>query len=113
MKKIFALGILVVGIVGCATTSGGGGGKREARLFDGKSFSGWIGETNKTCRIQDGVIVGGTMKERIPRNEFLCTTRDYTNFVLRLKFKLVGPGANAGVQIRTQKIPNNHEVSGY
>ena len=82
-------------------------------LFDGKTFKGWEGDTNKSFRIQEGAIVGGTLKEKIPRNEFLCTTRQYTNFVLRLKFKLVGKGANAGVQIRTKRIPNHHEVSGY
>jgi hypothetical protein len=83
-------------------------------LFDGKSFKGWEGDTNKTFRIEDGSIAGGTLKAKIPRNEFLCTTRNYTNFVLRLKFKLLGgPAANAGVQIRTKRIPNHHEVSGY
>jgi hypothetical protein len=88
---------------------------REAvPLFDGKTFKGWEGDTNKAFRIEDGAIVGGTLKAKIPRNEFLCTTRNYTNFVLRLKFKLLGgPSANAGVQIRTKRIPNHHEVSGY
>lgn len=82
-------------------------------LFDGKSFKGWEGDTNKTFRIQDGAIVGGSMNEKIPQNEFLCTTRNYTNFVLTLKFKLLGEGSNAGIQFRTKRIPNHHEVSGY
>jgi len=83
-------------------------------LFDGKTFIGWTGDTNKTFRIQDGAIVGGTMDAKIPRNEFLRTTRSYTNFVLTVKFKLLGgPSANGGVQIRTKPIPNNNEVSGY
>jgi hypothetical protein len=83
-------------------------------LFDGKTFQGWEGDTNKSFRIQDGAIVAGTLAAKIPRNEFLCTTRNYTNFVLTLKFKLLGgEGANAGVQIRTKRIPNHHEVSGY
>ena len=87
---------------------------KVASLFDGKTFSGWEGDTNKTFRIQDGAIVGGGMTDKVPRNEFLCTTRQYTNFVLRLEFKLLGgPKANAGVQIRTQRIPKHHEVSGY
>lgn len=85
----------------------------EVSIFDGKTFKGWEGDTNKTFRIVDGAIVGGSLKEKVPRNEFLCTTRDYTNFVLKLKFKLVGEGANAGVQFRTKRIPNHHEVSGY
>jgi hypothetical protein len=83
-------------------------------LFDGKSFNGWEGETNKTFRIENGAIVGGSLSALVPRNEFLCTTRYYTNFVLRVKFKLLGgEKANAGIQIRTKRIPNHHEVSGY
>src|SRR2546423_4098642 len=90
------------------------GWSRPVSLFDGKTFKGWVGDTNKTFRIEDSAIVGGTMKAKIPRNEFLCTTRTYTNFVLRLKFKLLGgPSANGGVQVRTKRIPNNNEVSGY
>jgi hypothetical protein len=87
--------------------------EKPVRLFDGKTFRGWEGDTNKSFRIQDGAIVAGTMDAKIPRNEFLCTTRNYTNFVLRLQFKLMGKGANAGVQFRTKRIPNHHEVSGY
>jgi hypothetical protein len=82
-------------------------------LFDGKTFVGWEGDTNKSFRIENGAIVGGSLKEKVPRNEFLCTTRSYTNFVLRVKFKLLGRGVNAGVQIRSARIPNHHEVSGY
>ena len=90
-----------------------GGFAKEVSLFDGNSFAGWEGDTSKSFRVESAAIVGGTLKAKIPRNEFLCTTRPYTNFVLRLKFKLVGEGANAGVQIRTKRIPNHHEVSGY
>jgi hypothetical protein len=85
----------------------------ERPLADGRSFAGWEGDTNKSWRIVDGAFVGGSLKAPVPRNEFLCTTRAYTNFVLRLKFKILGDGANAGVQIRTKRIPDHHEVSGY
>lgn len=86
---------------------------QPASLFDGKTFAGWEGDTNRTWRIVEGALVGGSLSEPVPRNEFLATTRSYTNFVLRLKFRLRGEGANAGVQFRTQRIPNHHEVSGY
>lgn len=86
---------------------------KSVPIFDGQTFKGWEGDTNKTFRIQDGAIVAGSLENNIPRNEFLCTTRMYTNFVLTLKFKLEGKGANGGVQIRTKRIPNHHEVSGY
>ena len=83
-------------------------------IFDGRSFKGWEGDTKKTFRIEGGAIVGGNLKQAVPRNEFLCTERSYTNFVLKLKFKLLGgENANAGVQFRTKRIPNHHEVSGY
>jgi hypothetical protein len=54
------------------------------------------------------------LKAKIPRNEFLCTKKTYKNFILTLEVKLLGgPKANAGIQIRTKRIPNHHEVSGY
>ena len=81
-------------------------------LFDGKSLAGWEGN-EKMFRVEDGCIVGGTLKERIPHNEFLCTTNEYENFELRLKVKAVGKGVNAGIQFRTKRIPNHHEVIGY
>jgi hypothetical protein len=86
---------------------------RPVSLFDGKSFQGWEGN-RKWWRIEGGALVGGSLKEAIPNNEFLATERRYTNFVLRLKFKLIGgEQANAGVQIRSERIPNHHEVIGY
>ncbi|HVA47889.1 MAG TPA: DUF1080 domain-containing protein [Pirellulales bacterium] len=82
-------------------------------LFDGKTFDGWEGDTKKTFRIESGAIVGGSLNEKVPRNEFLCTTKEYGDFELRLKFKVLGKGANAGVQIRSRRVPNHHEMIGY
>ena len=86
---------------------------RPASIFDGKSFTGWEGNL-KVFRVQDGAIVGGSLNEKIARNEFLCTTQSYADFELRLKVKLLGgDNANAGIQFRTARIPNHHEVSGF
>jgi hypothetical protein len=81
-------------------------------LFDGKSFDGWQGN-RQAFRIEDGALVGGSLKENVARNEFLTTAKEYADFELRLKFKLLGKGANAGVQIRSERIPNHHEMKGY
>lgn len=81
-------------------------------LFDGKSLTGWEGNLN-LFRVEKEAIVAGSLQHAIERNEFLCTTEDYGDFELRLEVKLVGEGANAGVQFRTKRIPNHHEVSGY
>jgi hypothetical protein len=86
-------------------------------LFDGKAFNGWDGDTKNTWRIEDGCFVGGSLEKKVPRNEFLATTKSYGDFVLRLRFKLQGDPkqgfVNSGVQIRSERIPNNHEMIGY
>lgn len=84
-------------------------------LFDGKTFAGWEGDTAKTWKVADGVITAGSLDATVPRNEFLCTTKTYGDFELKVRFKLEGDKerANAGVQFRTKRIPNHHEVSGY
>jgi Domain of Unknown Function (DUF1080) len=88
-------------------------GRSAVPIFDGKTFNGWEGD-RQIFRIEDGAIVGGSLQNTIARNEFLCTTRAYGDFELRLKFKLLGgEAANAGVQFRTRRIPGDREVIGY
>jgi hypothetical protein len=86
---------------------------KSVKLFDGKTLNGWEGN-EKSFRVEDGAIVGGSLKDKIPRNEFLATKKEYGDFELHVKFKLVGgPQANGGVQLRSQRIPNHHEMIGY
>lgn len=94
----------------CATTASA----REdwKPLFDGKSFAGWEGDLSH-FRIEDGAIVAGNMTDSLKHNYFLCTTERYDHFELRLKVKLVGENANAGIQLRTERIPDDTEVIGY
>jgi ketosteroid isomerase-like protein len=110
VKSILSVGFAILAFASLATA------QRTAviRLFDGRTFAGWEGNL-KSFRIEGGAIIGGTMKDKIPRNEFLCTTKEYRDFVLRLKFRLLGdPGkANAGIQFRSRRIPKDHEVIGY
>jgi len=81
-------------------------------LFDGKSLAGWEGN-EKMFRVHERAIVAGTLKEKVPHNDFLCTNQKYGDFELRLEAKLVGQGDNAGVQFRSQRLANHYEVSGY
>ena len=82
------------------------------RLFDGQTLNGWHGD-KKIFRVEEGQIVGGNLKDRVERNESFRTNEQYEDFELRLEFKLLGERPNAGIQIRTQEIPGDHEVSGY
>jgi Domain of Unknown Function (DUF1080) len=89
---------------------------KPVSVFDGRTFQGWEGDTKKTWRIQDGALVGGSLSETVPRNDFLVTTKSYGNFVLRLKFKLEGTEGfiNSGVQFRSQRATDPaHEMVGY
>ncbi len=91
-----------------------GADAKPVALFDGKTLAGWEGD-EKTWKVEDGAITGGSLDTVVPRNEFLCTTKTYENFELKVTFKLAGDKAkgNAGVQFRTKRIPKHHEVSGY
>ena len=81
-------------------------------LFDGKTLAGWEGK-KEIFSVRQGAIVAGSLEKSIANNEFLCTTKSYGDFELRLQAKLVGPGNNAGIQFRSRRIPNHHEVIGY
>jgi hypothetical protein len=84
-------------------------------LFDGKTFEGWEGDIGAVWRIEQGALVAGSLDKKQENNNFLATTRKYGDFELSLKWKLVGTEGfvNGGVQFRTERIPNHHEVSGY
>lgn len=84
-------------------------------LFDGKTFAGWEGDTTGVWRIIAGEIIAGSLDRKQQQNDFLCTTKRYGNFDLRLKIKLAGTEGfvNSGIQFRSERIPGSHEVIGY
>jgi len=91
-------------------------GKKKIKLFDGRSFKGWEGDTVKTWRIREGAIMGGSLTEMVPHNQFIKTTGTYSNYHLRLKFKLTGTEGfvNGGVQFHSQRIAKpDFEMVGY
>ncbi len=81
-------------------------------LFDGKTLAGWEGDES-VFHVQNGAIVAGSATEKIAHNEFLASKDEFGDFELRLKARLTGKGQNAGVQFRSQRIPNHFEMIGY
>ena len=109
MKALPALPLLFLALGIC------GAEKREdgfVSLFDGKTLSGWEGK-KEFFRVEKGAIVAGFLDKKVPNNEFLVSKTEYADFDLRFDAKLVGKGNNAGVQFRSQRIPNHHEMIGY
>jgi putative heme-binding domain-containing protein len=99
---------------GCAAAEPPPKAGKVRALFDGVSLEGWQGEPS-LWRVEDGMIVGGSMTKTVTRNEFLATTSRHTNFILRLKFRLAGTNGfiNSGVQIRSDRVPDSSEMAGY
>ena len=81
--------------------------------FNGKNLKGWVVRGGKaTYRVENAEIVGKTALQT--PNTFLCTEKDYGDFILELDFK-VDPELNSGVQIRSNSIPQYRKgrVHGY
>ncbi len=69
-------------------------------LFNGKDLDGWVQRGGKAkYSAEDGQVVGRSMPNT--QNSFLCTKKDYADFILELEFK-VDADLNSGVQIRSQ-----------
>lgn len=116
---------ICVAIILIAAAAGGVGSSWESRaneralapaeegfvpLFDGKTLAGWEGDT-KLWKVEDEMIVGDS--PGIKQNEFLATEKSYSNFELRLEFRLRDGAGNTGVQFRSRRVEGSSEVSGY
>lgn len=82
-------------------------------LFNGKTLEGWkqLGGKAK-YEVVNGEIVGSSVPNT--SNSFLCTEKNYGNFILELEF-LDDESLNSGVQVRSNSIPSykNGQVHGY
>ncbi len=98
-RNFFTLGLIVTVSVSAALSARSQNEKWQ-ELFDGKSLKGWTQKGGKALyKVEDGVIVGTTVKGT--PNSFLCTEKNYGDFILELEFK-VDPKLNSGIQIRSQ-----------
>ena len=90
--------------------------KKSVDLFNGKDFTGWEGDTVTLWKVKDGVLIGGSLTESVPENNFLCTRKSFGDFILKTKFKLLGNEGfiNGGVQFRSQRLSDPpNEMKGY
>ena len=89
--------------------------QKATSLFDGKTFTGWEGDTINTWRIINKALTGGSLTQTVPHNEFIATTESFGDFELTLEFKLTGTGfVNAGVQFHSERSKNPaFEMIGY
>lgn len=77
-------------------------------LFNGINLDGWVKRGGKAkYAFEDGCIVGTSALDT--PNTFLCTMRDYGDFILEYEFK-IDPRLNSGVQIRSHCLSSSGEI---
>ena len=70
------------------------------QIFNGKDLTGWVQVLDSKWKVEDGALVARQdPKGRREGESWLFTEKDYTDFVLTLKFR-VTPGGNSGVFMR-------------
>ena len=79
-------------------------------LFDGKSLDGWVQHGGEAKYTIEGDAIVGTSVAKTP-NSFLCTTRDYGNFILEVDLK-VDDALNSGIQIRSHVYEKETQYEG-
>lgn len=82
-------------------------------LFNGKDLSGWVQRNGKAkYEAKNGVIIGTTVSNE--PNSFLCTDKDYGDFILELEL-FADSTMNSGVQFRSESKAEyqNGRVHGY
>ncbi len=110
MRSISLCVLVMTLLVGC---SGGASKDGWTMLFNGKDLTGWVQRNGEAeYKVENQEIVG-ISKPNTP-NSFLCTEKNYGDFILELEFK-VDTAVNSGIQIRSHSIPEfkDGRVYGY
>ncbi len=92
----------------CCATAAFAADEKWTELFNGKNLTGWTQKGGQAkYAVEGGEIVGRTVAGT--PNSFLCTEKEYGDFVLELEFKC-DPRLNSGVQIRSQCFDKETEL---
>ncbi len=111
MVRIVSLVILILSSMAWAQAE-------PVSLFDGTSLKGWVSVEKDAAfwSVKDGSIVADSLGKKMPRNTFLFTELDYSNFEFRCMFKLTGDPktglVNSGIQFRSEMLASGH-AKGY
>ncbi len=104
MNKLFVLAVVAAAAATQAADPG------FVDLFDGKTLNGWKinGGAAEYC-VEDGTIAGVSVPGT-PGNTFLCTEKEYENFIFKAEFKCMS--GNSGIQFRSSATPTKEFKSG-
>ena len=79
-------------------------------LFDGKTLNGWHATPGGKWEVKDGMIVG-TSPQSEGRHGLLVSDKEYSNFTVRFKFRVIQ--GNSGFYFRSQTVEESVGVHGF
>ena len=107
MNTVMKSGCLFIGLVliTISSTAQSSAGSGWQQLFNGKDLKGWKRLGGKAeYTIEDGAIIGRTVVNS--RNTFLCTEKEYGDFILEADVWVEDEEGNAGIQTRSHFNPD-------
>jgi hypothetical protein len=93
--------------------------EKPVRLFNGKDFTGWHGNTGeggtpKYFSVRDGVIVARNEESNAPKvSNYLFTNKDYGNFRLVFEGRLVESKMHSGIALWGKQYETDGEKNSY
>jgi len=106
--RALAVTVLALGAAGNLAAAKKPGGFKP--LFDGKTLKGWHVLPGGSWEVTDGAIVGTSDKAEA-RHGLLVSDKEYSDFVVRLKFRVVK--GNSGFYFRSEKVNSSVGVHGF
>ncbi len=117
MKQVLVglVSLLIIFLTGCKSTRVGGNNESGfVSIFDGKTLSGWEGDSTY-WKVDKGCILGEvTASTLLKRNSFLIWRGGIVaNFEAKVDFKVSEDG-NSGINYRSEELPGVfHALKGY
>lgn len=105
--------VLALGLVAITTTQAAENEEGFKPMFNGKDLAGWEGRAG-WWHVEDGAITSESTKEKpCDRAHYLMWRGGKPgDFEMRAEFRLMGEGANSGIQFRSREVPD-WDTSGY
>ena len=79
-------------------------------LFDGKTLKGWTPAPGGKWEVKDGAIVGTSPKSE-RRHGILLTDKQYSDFVVKAKFRVLS--GDSGFYFRAERVKSAVSVNGF
>lgn len=114
MRQIFVALMTIGLLIPCVVTPAAEVEEGFTPLFNGVDLDGWVKRGGAAeYEVADGTIVGKCVPNT-PANTFLCSEKEFGNFVLKLQYKFLEAG-NSGIQFRSAARPegDSERVFGY